>query len=151
MKGVKILLYIWLIVAGFLFIVELFTAGVLAVWFAIGALLAAITAFIIKDSLVAQIFVFTISSALLTLFGIKVLKKSPTKSSTKAQRVYSIIDKTAVVTKEINTNNGVGQISVNGDLWAAKTESLDVIIPENAKVKVVSIDGVKAVVELLNK
>jgi len=146
------MLYIWLIAACVLFVLELYTAGTLAIWFAISALIAAGISLFGEDTLALQIGVFTISSAILTFFGINVLKKSPTKSSQPSpQRVYSILNKEAIVTKEIDTLKGVGQISINGDFWSAKSKNQDVIIPENSKVRVLEIDGVRAIVEVIEE
>ena len=58
---------------------------------------------------------------------------------------YSIIGKNAIVTKEIDSNANVGQIRVGGDVWSAKTENEEVI-PAHAEVKVLRIEGVKAIV-----
>ena len=54
--------------------------------------------------------------------------------------------KPGVVTKEINTDLSQGQVRIDSDLWSAKTETNE-IIPVGANVKVLSISGVKVVVE----
>ena len=82
--------------------------------------------------------------------GSKIFNDKSENRNVGSNPVYSIINKTAVVTKEINTAEGVGQISINGDIWSAKTKD-DTVIPENTKVKVLDIDGVKAVVEIINE
>ena len=43
-----------------------------------------------------------------------------------------------------------GQVSINGEMWSAKSLTEE-IIPENTKVKVLDIDGVKAVVEIIKE
>ena len=142
--------YVWLIVACVLFILELYTAGTLAIWFSIGACFAAVVCWFSPEAYALQIATFTIFSALFTAFGIHILKKSPSKKSSSPQRVYSILNKEAIVTKEINTAKGIGQISVNGDIWSAKTKDPELVIPENSKVKVLEIDGVRAIVEIID-
>ena len=56
--------------------------------------------------------------------------------------------KTAIVTKEIDSIKGTGQININGDIWSAKTTNEE-IIPINSKVEVLEIDGVRAVVKVI--
>ena len=57
----------------------------------------------------------------------------------------AIIGKEGVVTKDI-TPNDVGQVKVSGDIWTAISTYTD-IIPNGSTIKVLSIDGVKLVVE----
>ena len=135
---------IWAVLAMILVIVEIIDSGVLAVWFAIGSGSAAVVAWFYPEDYVSQIIVFIVVSAIFALFGTKFFVDK--QKDAKVKPVYSILNQTAIVTKEIDTINGVGQITINGDHWAAKTAD-NSIIPENAKVKVLEIDGVKAVVE----
>ncbi len=51
-----------------------------------------------------------------------------------------------IVTKEINSVLGNGQIKIGGEVWSAKVKS-DITIPEGEEVTITEIDGVKAVVE----
>ncbi len=51
-----------------------------------------------------------------------------------------------IVTKEINSVLGSGQIKIGGEVWSAKVKS-DITIPEGEEVTITEIDGVKAVVE----
>ena len=135
---------VWAIAALIFVIAEVIDSGVLSVWFAIGSGFAAIVAWFYPDNYIAQVLVFIVVSVILTLIGTKVFIKKQKES--KVKPVYSILNKTAIVTKEIDTTNGVGQITINGDQWSAKTAD-NSIIHENAKVRVLEIDGVKAVVE----
>ena len=59
--------------------------------------------------------------------------------------VYTILGKKAIVTVEINSIKGQGQVKIGGDIWSAKTED-DSIIPVNTEVEILKIDGVKAIV-----
>ena len=58
----------------------------------------------------------------------------------------SIIGKKAVVTQDINPTFSVGLIKVAGETWSAKTAD-DSKIEKGSSVKVIKIDGVKAIVE----
>lgn len=50
-----------------------------------------------------------------------------------------------IVTIDINSLEGVGQIKVDGEIWSAKTETNDIIL-KGTKVKILKIDGVKLIV-----
>ena len=142
------LLVMWVALAVILAIIEMFTYGILAIWFSIGAAITAIILAIFPETNIAvQIIIFILSSTLLFLFTRNKIKNKIDKKA--SQPVYSILGKTAVVTKEIDTIKGTGQISINGDIWSAKSDELSTIIPVNTKVEVIEIDGVKAVVKAI--
>ena len=135
---------IWLIIAILFFILEMMGPGFLLFWFGVGALITTIVS-IFVDNVIIQIGVFAISSTLL-LFCTKPFVKKVTKNETVLTNVYSIIGKNGIVTKEINTLKGSGQIKINEELWSAKSSTND-IIPEGTTVTVLQIDGVKALVK----
>lgn len=135
---------IWLIIAILFFILEMMGPGFLLFWVGVGALITMVVSLFV-DSLVIQIGVFTISSILL-LFCTRPFVKKFTKNDTTITNANSIIGKKAIVTKEINSLKGTGQIKINGEAWSAKSSNED-IIEEGAKVTVLNINGVKAIVE----
>lgn len=138
----------WIIIAVVLAVIETFTVGLLAIWFAIGAAVTAIVlAFAPELNSTIQIIIFAAVSCILFLITRNKIKRKIEKGS--SQPVYSILGKTALVTKEINSMKGIGQISINGDIWSAKSYDLEIIIPEKSQVEVLEIDGVKAVVKPL--
>ena len=63
--------------------------------------------------------------------------------------VYSVIGKKANVIVEINGEKSTGQVKVDGDVWSAKTEEFNAIIPVGTIVEIVRVDGVKVVVKTL--
>ena len=134
----------WVFLAVALIIIEIATTGILAIWFAIGSIVAAIIAGLYPGSYIAQLLAFTIISTILTIIGSKVVKSK--QNEKKTQPVYSILGKTGICTKEIDNTKEMGQISINGDMWSARSKNGD-IIPENSKIRILEIDGVKAVVE----
>lgn len=140
-------LTVWMVIACTLAIIEMFTAGILAIWFAIGAALTAVALALFPElNLGIQLIIFIASSSLLFLLTRNKIKRKLEKSG--SQPVYSILGKSAIVTKEINSIKGTGQININGDIWSAKTMT-DEIIPINTKVEVLEIDGVRAVVKVI--
>jgi len=135
---------IWLIISGILFVLEMITVGFLVFWFAIGALLAMICSFV-TDSILIQTTVFVISSTAL-LFLTKPLVKKLSKTDKVQTNAFSIIGKTGIVTKEIDTKKGVGQVKIGSEIWSAK--SLDEeVLPVGTEVEIVEINGVKAIVK----
>ena len=136
----------WLIAAGIFFIIEIATVGFLVFWFGIGALIAMVCSFFISDIYI-QAIIFIITSTLLIFLTKPFVNKFLSKDKKVATNAYSIIGRTAIVTQEINSLAGTGQIKVAGEKWSAKTIS-DEIIPKDSEVEITQIDGVKAVVTL---
>ncbi len=138
---------IWLIVAGFSFILEIATVGFLVFWFGVAALIVCILSLFIP-SLVAQFAIFIILSALLICLTRRFAEKI-TKKDTIVTNSNSIIGKKAIVKKDISSTSN-GQIKVNGDIWTAVlSEDFTDSIPEGSTVEIEKIDGVKAVVKPL--
>lgn len=142
--------HIWLIIAGFFFIAEMITVGFFVFWFGIGALIAMLVSFICPGNIALQSAVFVISSTLL-IFLTKPLVKKITKLDIKLKtNAFSIIDKTGIVTQDINPTHGIGQIKVSGETWSAKTTD-NSVIEKGTQIKIIKIDGVKAIVEPIKK
>lgn len=136
--------YGWLILAGILIIMEIFTEGFLICWFGIGALAAMVTSFFAPTNYILQIVTFTIVSIILVFCTRKFAKK--VAPADVPSNVYTILGKKAIVTTEIDNITGKGQIKVDGDLWSAKSESGEKI-PVDSSVEILRIDGVKVVVK----
>lgn len=133
---------IWLIISGIFFVLEIVTVGFLVFWFGVGAIITAIVS-IFTDNIIIQTSVFVVSSTLL-LFLTKPLVKKLSRTDKVQTNAYSVIGKTGIVTKEINSKKGIGQIKVGSEIWTAKSNSS---ILEGTEVIIKEIDGVKAIVE----
>ena len=135
----------WLAVAGFFFFIEITTVGFLTLWFGIGALVAMIVSFFI-DSLIVQTSIFIVISTTLLLLTKTLLKKFFSVSdSTNEPNQFSVVGKTGVVTTDIDTSSGKGQVKIEGSIWSAKTNS-EAIIPVGSEVVIEKIEGVKVIV-----
>ena len=55
-----------------------------------------------------------------------------------------------IVTQDINPTHGIGQIKVSGETWSAKTTD-NSVIEKGTQIKIIKIDGVKAIVEPIKK
>ena len=137
---------LWLIFAGLFFVIEIYTVGFFVFWFGVGALLALIVS-LFTTNLFIQASVFIISSVLLLILSKPIVKKFIKDPDLKPTNVYSIIGKEGIVLEDIDTINSTGKVKVKGELWSA---TADENIEKDSKIKVVSINGVKAKVEKVN-
>lgn len=135
---------VWLLIAAVLFVGEIITAGFLLMWFAIAAVIAMLVSFITTNIFI-QTLVFLIVSIILLLFTKPLLSKY-TKGDNTIMNSKTIIGQKAIVTEEISLLKGTGQINVNGEIWSAKIDNPDIIIPKGSRVEIIGIDGVKACV-----
>lgn len=133
---------LWLILCGVFLIAEIFTVSFLLFWPGIGAFFAFITSLFI-DEFTVQLAVFVISTILMIIFTKPLVKKVfKNKDNTKMNN-SSLIGKTGIVVKDINTIEAKGQVKVNGELWSAFSSDPREIIKENSAVIVEDLEGVK--------
>ena len=137
---------IWLIASGIFFICEIITVGFLVFWLGVGALIAMIVS-LFTSNIIVQMSVFVISSGLL-IFATRPLVNKISKKDVVPTNVYSLIEKKAIVTEEINWVTGKGLIKFEGEVWSAKSKE-QVNIPVGSEDVIVSIEGVKAFVKPL--
>lgn len=136
--------FLWLILAALLFAAELASTSITSIWFALGAVAAAVAAWVFPNALWLQLVAFAVVSALLLYFTRplltkKLLKKTPTNAD-----MY--IGKTAVVTEKI-TPTQPGRARIADLTWQAKAKEE---IDEGQLCTVVRIEGVSLVVEKQN-
>ncbi len=138
----------WLIAAGVFFIVEMATVGFLVFWFGVGALITMLFSFFI-DNIYIQACIFLFTSTLLVFLTKPLVNRFIIKNKTVPTNTYSIIGKNGLVTQEINPIKGTGQVKIGTEVWSAKSVS-EQIIPKDATIEVLNIDGVKVVVKLIS-
>lgn len=139
---------LWIILAIVFIIIEGITLGLTTLWCAVGSLVAALCAFL-GASLGIQIAVMITVSVLCFFICLRWIKPQMDKrilNQSNATNADRVIGQIAVVTKSINNIDGVGLVKVKGQDWSAKSKD-DSIIKDGTKVKVLSIEGVKLVVE----
>ena len=135
----------WLIASGIFFIAEVITTGFLVFWLGISGLITMCVSFF-TDNLIVQTTIFVIFSAILILATKPFVKKFDNKNDNNEKtNAFSIIGKKAIVIKDINSINGVGQIKVDGEVWSAEGINGS-NIEKGTEVEVTKIDGVKAIV-----
>lgn len=101
------------------------------------------------ENIILQCTVFIISSVILLILTKPLVNKFTKKDKKIETNAYSIIGKKGVVIQDINNTLGVGQIKISSEVWSAKTEN-EVTIEKGTEIKIIRIDGVKAVVEPIN-
>lgn len=135
---------IWLVILAIMIVMEIISLGLTTIWFGVGAVGAAIVAWI-GYGIGVQILVFTvlslISMAVFRPIAMKYLNKEKEKTN-----IDGVVGKTVVVTKEINNELATGEVQLNGMSWTARSES-GRVIPEEERVTVVSVEGVKLIVK----
>ncbi len=134
----------WLAIMVFCLIVEVSTVGLITIWFAGGALIAAIVS-MIGGPMWLQIVLFLVASLVLLIFTRPIAVKYFNKNRTKTN-VETIIGKQAIVTDRIDNLKGQGQIITDGMEWTARSANEE-IIEEGCIVEIKEIKGVKAIVE----
>ena len=136
---------VWLGILVILVVIELFTMGLTTIWFAGGALVAALIS-IPGTPLIVQILFFLIVSTLLLYFTRPIAVKYFNSDRTRTN-VESLIGRQAIVISEINNLEGIGQVNTGGMEWSARSSYHNIVIPVGAVVTVLGIDGVKLIVE----
>ncbi len=137
--------FIWLAVLICAIVIEIATAGLVSIWFVPPALVAIILAFF-NVAVYLQIIVFLGLSLILIILSRTFWKKYITVKPLEPTNTDIIIGKTAIVTEDIDNVNALGEVKVNGQRWSARSINNE-LIEEGAKVKVISIEGVKIICE----
>lgn len=137
-------IYTWLLVAAVLLIIEALTAGLTTIWFAGGAVVALIFAFLGVPFWI-QTGVFTAVSLILLLVTRPLVKKYMGRGSG-ATSLDRMIGKQVLVTEQINNLRGTGEVQLEGQFWMARTVDNDEVIEKGAVAVIREIRGVKLIV-----
>ena len=138
-------LLLWLGILAVLLIIEAATVGLVTVWFAGGALAAAI-AYGAGAGAVTQWLLF-LAVSLVLLFFTRPLAVRYMKRGIPRTNVNSLIGKKAVVIQKIDNLSQTGQVRINDIEWMARTESDGEKIPEESVVEIKAVRGVKLIVK----
>ena len=135
----------WLVAMVALIVIELATLGLTTIWFACGALVAVVAA-AMDAPLLLQILMFVVVSFAVLLavrpIAVKYFNKDRTRTN-----IESMIGRQAIVVSEIDNMQGVGQVSVNGMDWSARSTINELKISVGRVVVIRAVDGVKLIVE----
>lgn len=134
----------WLILLIVCIGIEVATMGLTTIWFAGGALVA-IFAAVVGAPIWLQAVLFIVVSLLLLFFTRPIAVKYFNKDRVKTN-VESMVGRQAIVVSEIDNLQGIGQVTVGGQEWSARSADEKVKIAVGAVVIVVAINGVKLIV-----
>ena len=138
------MIVVWLVVSAALIVAEIISLGLTTIWFAIGALAAALAAFL-GAGISIQLIVFAVLSLVFLIFTAPVARKHFMRQPEKTN-VESLVGMIGVVTDAIDNLKSEGTVSLNGQEWSARSESGANIV-KDCRVSVVSISGVKLIVK----
>lgn len=135
----------WLVALVLFILIEIATMGLTTIWFAGGALVAVI-ALALGLPLVVQIVLFFAVSFVLLYFtrpmAVKYFNKDRVKTNAE-----SLVGRQAIVISEIDNLQGIGQVTVGGMEWSARTAEAGVRLDVGSVVNIIAINGVKLIVE----
>ena len=137
-------LLLWLGILAVLLIIEAATVGLVTVWFAGGALAAAIASGAGAGAVTQWLLFLAVS---LVLFFTRPLAVRYMKRGIPRTNVNSLIGKKAVVIQKIDNLSQTGQVRINDIEWMARTESDGEKIPEESVVEIEAVRGVKLIVK----
>ena len=135
----------WLIVLVVLIATEIATMGLTTIWFAAGALVAAIIS-LLGGNVWWQVGIGLVVSLLLLFFTRPIAVKYFNRERVRTN-VESLVGRQAIVISEVNNLQGTGQVNIFGQEWSARASSDSVTYPVGSVVNVVAISGVKLIVE----
>ena len=135
----------WLVAMVALIVIELATLGLTTIWFACGALVAVVAA-ALDAPLLLQILMFVVVSFAVLLAVRPIAMKYFNKDRTRTN-IESMIGRQAIVVSEIDNMQGIGQVTVNGMEWSARSTINELKIAVGHVVVIRAVDGVKLIVE----
>ena len=135
----------WLVVVILSIAVEAITLGLTSIWFAGGALVA-LAAAAFRLPIALQVVLFFAVSVILLYFTRPIAVKYFNKDRIKTN-AESLVGRQAIVISEIDNLQGIGQVTVGGQEWSARSVEDDVKLPVGTVVDVMAINGVKLMVK----
>ncbi len=137
---------LWLVVLIVSIGVEVATLGLTSIWFAGGAVVAVIAA-ALQAPIWLQILLFFAVSLLLLFFTRPIAVRYFNRDRVRTN-VESMIGRQAIVTSEIDNLQGIGQVTVGGQEWSARTEKDGLNLQPGTVVDIVAVNGVKLIVKV---
>lgn len=136
---------LWIAVIVVMAVIEALTLGLTTIWFAGGGIVAAIFA-AMGAPVIVQVILFLVVSVLLLYFTRPIAVKAFNKTRTLTNS-EGLVGKHAYVTEEIDNIKATGKVKIDGMEWTARTKADGTVIGVGSLISVISIEGVKAIVE----
>ncbi len=141
--------HIWLIIALILFIMEIFVPSFVLFNFGIGAVVGSFAAGL-NLSVEWQIVLFS-AGTIMSFFLIRpvMMKFAYKRSDGFKTNIDAMVGREAKVIEEIDHENNRGRISLDGDVWQARSYSNEVI-PAGSYVEIVQLKSIVLIVKKIN-
>ncbi len=137
--------YFWLIAMIIFIIVELATMGITTIWFALGSLVALAIA-VVSGPVWLQVIVFAAVS-IITMLCFRKIVIGLFNQNRERTNAEGLIGRKGIVTEDISNVHAVGQVTVAGLEWTARSTD-DAVTFQKGEVAVIrGISGVKLLVE----
>ncbi len=136
---------LWLIAAAILGLGEIATSGFFLAPFAVGALVAALISAVGAGTLISLVVFLAISVAALT--ALRPLARRHLKMPAQLRTgTAALVGRNATVVERIANHEGVGCVSIEGQVWTARAYDEDDVIEAGQRVQVMEIRGATALV-----
>ena len=141
--------HIWLIVALICFIMEIFIPSFVLFNFGIGAVIGSFAASL-NLSLEWQIIMFS-AGTMMSFFLVRPAMKRFAYKRTEGFKtnMEAMVGRQATVIEEICNENNRGRVSLDGDVWQARSYSNETI-PQGTLVEIVQLNSIILIVKKLN-
>ncbi|MCL2367591.1 MAG: NfeD family protein [Oscillospiraceae bacterium] len=136
----------WAVLLVAFIVIEIVTAGLTSIWFALGSAGALISAAVapMPGLFWLQVIIFLLISGV-TLYFTRPLAKKYIKVKESATNANRVLEMVGVVREPISNIDSKGAVYVGGKIWTARSEN-DAPIPEGVQVDILRIEGVKLIV-----
>ncbi|MBQ7614506.1 MAG: NfeD family protein [Butyrivibrio sp.] len=136
---------IWLGVTVLLSVIEIFTMGLVTIWFAAGAAVAFLLS-LFDVPLAVQVGAFIVVS-IVVLVLIRPIATSHFNNRLKKTNIDAYIGRKLIAKTDIDNLHGTGKVDMDGSTWLAVSSIDNIVIPAGEEVKVVAVQGAKLIVE----
>lgn len=135
----------WAIAFVIFVIAEFATIQLVSIWFALGSLVSLLMAYFTDFTMLSQLTVFIIISALSLCISLPMLRRRKNKPIVRTNCELEV-GKVATVIEDINFDRGTGRVTLNGVDWSASASDPAAVIPKGSVVTVTEIKGTKLTV-----
>ena len=136
---------IWLVITVILSVIEIFTLGLVTIWFAAGAAVAFILS-LFDAPIAVQVGAFlVVSIAVLVL--VRPIAAKHFNNRLKKTNIDAYVGRKLIAKTEIDNLHGTGKVDMDGSTWLAVSSVDNIVIPAGCEVRVVEVKGAKLIVE----
>ncbi len=138
---------LWAILIAVFVIVEFCTLQLVSIWFAVASLITLLCTLCFDNlPMLGQAAIFVLTSTVLVVISLPLIRKRLNKEHIATNSELEI-GKKALVIEEINSDKGMGRVTLNDVDWSAVSNDGS-IIPQGSVVTVSEIKGTKLIVKL---